>query len=272
MSRIISLILLTAIILIMITTVFQAAVSRQPFLRPLGIIFEFEAGLQKLITDSSSTLTDFWQGYFFLINTRQENVELKKVISASKAKLSPMREVSKANVRLRSLLNFKKNYAFPIKGAQIVSMDIMAWFKSVVIDLGGIDGIIPGMPVISGEGVVGRIVEVTPHFSRVLLITDYNSSAGALIQRSRSRGVLTGKSLPSLSLKYVLKHDDVALGDQVITSGLGGVFPKGLVLGTVEKVRKTDYGLFLEVEVTPAVNFNKLEEVMVIFREGLPFD
>jgi len=228
---------------------------------------EVVATLQNIVTGSASAVENFWRGYFYLVNTQEENKKLHQTMARFRAMNNSLREAGLANQRLKNLLNFQNSRKLPVLGCQVVAWDPKAWFKTIVIDRGEADGLKHGMPVVADTGVVGRIIELSPHYARVLLLIDYNSSIDTLVQRTRVRGVLTGKSAPTCELKYVLKHDDLVRGDVLVTSGMGGVFPKGLKLGYVARVRKVNHGLFLEVEVTPAVNFDKLEEVLVILKE-----
>jgi rod shape-determining protein MreC len=119
--------------------------------------------------------------------------------------------------------------------------------------------------VVTHRGVVGRITEVSSYTSKVLLITDMNSSVDALIQRTRARGVVEGRGSSLCELRYVAGSDDVSVGDLVVTSGLCGIFPKGLPIGTVKDVEKDSFGLFQQIELVPSVELNKLEEVSVLF-------
>ena len=105
----------------------------------------------------------------------------------------------------------------------------------------------------------------------MLLVIDYHSTVDAMVRRSRVRGTVAGRSEEKCDLKYVLKNDDLKEGDILVTSGLAGAFPRGLPLGTVTRVNKTKKGIFLEVEVLPTVDFNKLEEVLVVLTEQPPF-
>jgi rod shape-determining protein MreC len=127
------------------------------------------------------------------------------------------------------------------------------------------------MPVVSERGVVGRVVEVSSSYAKVLLLTDYSSSIPAMIQKNRLEGVLSGRSNDTLSLKYVEKTDDVASGDVVVTSGGDGVFPKGLPLGTISRVEKPGHDLHLVIDVMPMARFEHLEEVLVILTKPHPF-
>ena len=128
-----------------------------------------------------------------------------------------------------------------------------------------------GMPAVTAEGVVGRVVETSPRFAQILLAIDYNSAIDVFVQRSRVRGILAGRSERNCSLKYVLKNDDVVKGDVIVTSGMGGMFPRGLRLGAVTQVNSMSQDIFLEIEVAPQVNFHQLEEVLIILTEHAPF-
>jgi rod shape-determining protein MreC len=115
---------------------------------------------------------------------------------------------------------------------------------------------------------VGHVIEAAPRYATVLLLTDRRSAVDVLVQRTRSRGVAVGKSKRLLELRYVDRHDDIRVGDRIISSGLGEMYPKGLLIGTVTAVRSPHYGLFHEIDVQPAVDFLKLEEVLVVKSTG----
>jgi rod shape-determining protein MreC len=136
----------------------------------------------------------------------------------------------------------------------------------LTIDKGSRSGLRDGLPVVAARGVVGRIIKTAPNSSRVLLVTDASSNIAALVQRNRSRGVLQGSGA-KLILKYTLREADIATGDLLVTSGMGGVFPKGLSLGTVEIVERDELSLFQRIQVVPVVDFSHLEEVMVLMGE-----
>jgi len=121
-----------------------------------------------------------------------------------------------------------------------------------------------GLPAVNALGVVGQIIEVSGHQARLMLIIDRNSGADALVQRTRSRGIVKGTSRAECYLDYVLHADDVRVGDLVVSSGFDGVFPKGLLIGTVTAVDFKGGDFFKDVQITPAVDFDKLEEVLVI--------
>jgi len=203
------------------------------------------------------------------VGTRVENERLTAENRQLQAELDQVREIRLANERLRRLLDFEENIALPALPAQVISEDASSWFRTVAIDKGSRDGLREGLPVVVADGVVGRIIRVASAQSRVLLITDASSAAAALVQKSRTRGVCRGQG-EYLTLDFALRRENVEVGDRIVTSGTGGVFPKGLVLGSVAAVDREDYGLFQGVRVTPAVDFSRLEEVLVLLPEDLP--
>jgi rod shape-determining protein MreC len=137
----------------------------------------------------------------------------------------------------------------------------------VVIDKGQHDGLIEGLPVVVAEGVVGRIIKCAARQSRVMLITDASSAAAALVQSSRARAICRGEG-DGLSLEFLQQQEEIAIGDTIITSGTGGIFPKGLVLGRATNIKNSGYGLFQTVQIRPAVDFSRLEEVLVLQKDS----
>jgi len=152
--------------------------------------------------------------------------------------------------------------------AEVIASSPSAWFRTIVINKGHRDGLNKGMPVVTWEGVVGRVMRTSPGSSIILLIVDRNSSVDVLVQRTRARGIVEGDGASRCQLRYVPRTDDIQAGDRIITSGLGGIFPKGLSLGEAVMVEQKDYGLFHVVEVRPSADFSRLEEVMVILHPG----
>jgi rod shape-determining protein MreC len=148
--------------------------------------------------------------------------------------------------------------------ASVIGEDNAPWFRTVVIDRGEVDGLKEGMPVVTASGVVGQLVKVSMSSSRVLLLTDHASAIAAMVQRSRARGVVKGKGGNLCSLEFAVRDEDVKVGDMVTTSGIGRTFPKGLPIGEITMVRKGEYGMFQIIEIRPAVNISRLEEVLVL--------
>jgi rod shape-determining protein MreC len=215
---------------------------------------------------------EIWFGYFQLIGVREENENLKRLTERQGRQIVQLTEERTANERLRRLLNFKITTDGEYMGAKIVASDPGPWYKSMVVNVGLDDGVSVNAPVVTEAGVVGRVVELTSHFAKVLLITDPGSGIDSFVQRNRVHGLLSGHGKGQMSLDYVRKADDVRPGDLVVTSGLDGIFPTGLSIGSVTLVDKKSLGLFLEAQINPSVDLNSLEEVLVKLDKQLPVD
>ena len=231
-----------------------------------SLVVGITSPVQKAVWGIIGGVGSVWRGYFYLVGLEKENQALKRELQELKLQMNRYREAELANERLRALLNFKKSIPTPLLPAQIVAFDPSGWFQTILIDKGRNDGVVLDMAVVSAEGLVGRVIGVGKHHAKVLLILDGNSAVDAYIQSSRARGVLVGLGRELCLLKYVQRNEDVQVGDKVISSGMGGVFPKGLLVGTVQGVVRGSSGLFQRVEVEPAVNFSRLEEVMVVIQ------
>jgi rod shape-determining protein MreC len=229
---------------------------------------EIVSPFQRAYFATVRAVRDLAQNYIFLVHVREENEELRRQVVELERKNAELVEMAIANERLRRFLNFKENIPKPTLPAELIGEDASSWFRTITINKGNIDGVQKGMVVVSAAGLVGHIINTSRDVSKVLLITDYNSSVDAICQESRARGIVQGKGGDLCDLNYVSRREDVTLGNRVITSGLGGRFPKGLLVGTVTKVEKKSYGVFQQVDVTPAVDFRKLEEVFVILGMG----
>jgi rod shape-determining protein MreC len=220
-----------------------------------------QAGFDRII----KSVADTWGHYLYLVDTADENRQLKEQNRSLQAALTQSDEIRLENARLRLLLDFKEAQEIDTLPARVIAEDASSWFRTIMIDKGHEHGVSEGMPVVVAEGVVGRIVRSSPRYSRVLLITDASSAVASLLQENRARGVCRGQG-EQLVFDFVLRQEEVKVGDRVVTSGMGGVFPKGLVIGNVKSVDRQEFGLFQAIEVTPAVDFSHLEEVLVLLR------
>jgi len=227
---------------------------------------ELFSPFHKVIRGTVKVFEEVWFGYFYLVGLREENQRLKAVVSRLTMENARFREQLATHKRLKALLKFKQTLDEPAIAAQVVARDPTGWFKSIIIDKGQRAGVQLDMPVVNWQGVVGRVVDVSANYAKVLLIIDQNSALDCLLQRSRSRGMLKGGAREICKLDYISESSDVVVGDIVITSGLAGVYPKGLVVGKVIEVVNLPGALFKEVKVKPAVDFSRLEEVLVIVR------
>jgi len=220
--------------------------------------------LQQAIVRSAHRLSDLWHGYISLVQVRQDNLRLQRQVEELQGQLLHYQEAYLQQQRLRELLGFR-SLTFPqAVVAETIGIDPSPWSEVVTINKGSRDGIRKDIAVVTHQGLVGRTIEVAPHYATVLLVTDRRSAVDALIQRTRARGIVVGKSRRQCELRYVDLRADIQVGDTVVASGLGEVYPKGLLIGRVAAVYHRPHGLFQEVEVHPTVDLAKLEEVLVL--------
>ncbi len=180
------------------------------------------------------------------------------------AEVARLREVEEENRQLRALLDLP---AFPrYRGvvARVIGRDIRHWNQSILINRGGADGVKREAAVVSARGLVGKVIEVAPRLSRVLLIIDSASGVGGAIQSSRQTGIVEGTAAGGCLMKYLPRRIEISAGENVVTSGLGGVYPPGLLVGTITAVRPEKEGIYQNADLQPAVRFDRLEWVMVL--------
>ena len=224
--------------------------------------------VQKLANIVGGGLHQFF-GYFQNNRLlREENEILKESLENAEFWIQQMKELQEENKRLGLLLEYKTNHSgtYDLVIARVVGKDTENWNQMLILDQGSSAGLACDMAVIAPAGMVGRIVSVTPHTSEVLLIIDRESAIGARITETRfAPGMVSGTGQDDLLEMLRVEHDaEILPGQTVITSGYGSVFPKGLMLGTVEEVMIDTNGLTKRATIRPAVNFRLLEEVMVI--------
>lgn len=218
---------------------------------------------QMMVSASFAWSIDIWQVYFATVSAGEENSKLKRQLALTMALQNRCREIELENDRLRRFIDFNNASENTLIAAKVIGRDPSPWFQTIMINKGGADGLIKGLPVLVSEGIVGQTVSVSEKFSRVLLITDRNSSVDALVQSSRARGIVQGDNTDQCLFKYALRKDEIMPGDIIISSGLDQVFPKGLRIGEVLDVNKENSDLFQMILVKTFVDFDKLEEVLV---------
>lgn len=191
---------------------------------------------------------------------RAQNAELRK-------RNAELEEAALENERLRELVGFAESAGLKSKGAHVIGRPSSSWEGVAVLDVGTEDGVRPGMPVLAAEGLVGQVVESSRGSCRVRLLTDQRSGAAAMVQRTRATGIVHGSVEGVLTLDYVDRKTVPKTGDAVLTSGLGGVYPKGLVIGEVGQVDLRPSDLFPRIVIESHVPFASLEEVLVLLAE-----
>jgi len=232
------------------------------------MVLEVVLPLEGVFQESIRKVGESWKRYLLLVHAEKENQELRSEVNRLKNRINELREADLESRRLRRLMGLSEAVSLPMTAARVTGAERTSVFHVLYISKGTAHGIRPEMPVLTDIGVGGRIIDASWHASKVLLITDFNSNVDALVQRSRVQGILQGAGPEGCVLKYVPSSGDVQAGDEVITSGLVGIFPKGFLLGTVSRVEKEKTGLFQKIVVKPAVDPALLEEVMVLLAQG----
>jgi rod shape-determining protein MreC len=228
----------------------------------VSTITPFEKGLVRVQSGTS----DLWHNYFYLRGVRQENRELRDQIEQLQIEQVRMKQDADQAHRLQSLLGFKEQFIAKTLAAQVIGSSGSEQSRTVTIDRGSRDGIQTDMAVISATGVVGKVISViNKSTSQVLLINDQQSGVGTILEQSRLQGVLKGKSSGELVIDKIMVDEEVKPGDRVLTSGGDQIFPKGLIIGNVDKIEKGPE--FLQVTVRPTASLNRLEEVLVILKK-----
>ncbi len=213
---------------------------------------------------------ELWDGFIMLRGVAEENQKLRRELEYLKGQNDQLRESAAATERLTALLEFKKQANLSMVAAQVIGRDTGNWYRTILLNKGQSDGFKPDMGVVTPAGVVGRIVKTTAATSVVLLVTDPNNAIAGLIQRTRDEGIVEGTTQAQARLKYIPLLSNARPGDQVVTSGLVGGFPRGLAIGTITKIDKDEGALFQSAELTPDVDVGRVEEVLVIQSPNVP--
>lgn len=230
------------------------------FSRPFSLI---ATGVQNGFFQFSTGVRDTVSLYLNLVgintlnrNLRQENDELM-------ARISQMEELSKENERLRMLLQFRENSKMQLRGARVIGRDLVPEHNTISINKGTEDGIKSGMAVITTKGAVGYVFRPRAYSAHVMLITDRYAVVDGIVARSRTQGIVEGKSV-GCQMKYVEKTADIKEGDLVVTGGLDNIFPKGFPLAKVTRIERKNYSTSLKIDLEPVIAPKEIEEVFVI--------
>jgi len=219
--------------------------------------------ITRSIVHSENWFADGWHNYIWLRGVRKENEDLKDEIAQMKMQQIRLVEDASQAHRLQLLLGFKEQYISQTVPAQVISTTGSEFSRAIYIDKGSNDGIKTDMPVVTPEGIVGKVLRTFSNTSLVLLINDPTSGAGVILEQSRLQGILKGNANGTTVMHNVMSDEKVQPGEQILTSGGDRIFPKGLPVGTVATVGPGQ-DLFLNIRVRPAANLSQLEEVLVI--------
>ncbi len=228
---------------------------------PLGQVMAWPI---QALAGLTGSVRELWDGYVALQDVHEENHRLRRETELLREENNRLREFAVTAERLGALLQFKEQQRFESVGARVIGKDATNWYQAILLDKGESDGVEVEMGVVTPAGVVGRVVKTTLSTAVVLLLTDPNNAVAGLVQRTRDEGIVEGTSQRGVRIKHIPLLSGVREGDWIVTSGLVGGFPRGLPIGTVTKIEKEEGELFQVAEVDAAVNFAKLEEVLVI--------
>ena len=231
---------------------------------------ELSRPVADVLTQVTGRVTEATDYLYDLRDTQGENLRLQKQVSDLQRNLAEVEELRAENERLQALLALKDTRSFEtVAVARVVAISSYAGADQFIrINKGGNDGINKDMAVITLDGLVGKVVSVSPRTAKVMLITDPLSAVGSLSQRSRSAGITKGQGYGKTILAELTRESDVKKGDLIVTSGMGVIFPSGIPIARVTEVEKREVGLFHSAQLTTVVDFNRLEEVAVIRSTG----
>lgn len=233
----------------------------------LEVPLKFVASLQESVRET-------WDQYVALQHVAQENQALTHEVARLRGEINQLKEEHILAEEFERLITYQQAAPMQTVAARIIGRNVSNWYRAVIIDKGQQDGIGQEMGVITEAGVVGRVIRVNPRTAVVLLLTDPNVAVTGMIQKSRDEGIVQGTPQGAIHMKYLPPLSPVEAGDRVVTSGLAGDFPRGLQIGQIQTITKADTDLFQAAEITPIVNFAKLEGVLVLtaFQESIPVD
>ncbi len=252
-------------LLLMSLLLLSAGARERRRVDPLAaVVIEGMRPLQVTIAAGLHALASVWRSYLALVGMNAENERLRLRILELEQQAIRLAEVEETDKRLAELLRFRSALEGDTLAAQIIGRDPLPWSGTVTINKGEADGVRKNMAVLSPFGVVGQTMTTSRHAARVLLLTDHNSGIDAVVQRSRARGIVEGALDGGCVMKYVKRGEDVEVGDRIVTSGLDGIFPRGVIVGDVTHVTRGNRGLLQAADVKPSTPLDRIEEVLVV--------
>lgn len=221
--------------------------------------------LQQAATWTTRRLGGVWDNYIYLVNVQRDNQRLREELKWLRQENHRHLEASLQYQRLQRLLNFRDQTPLDVVAAEVIGRNSNSWTEIIYINRGTRDRVAKGLPVVTHDGLVGQVVHAAPTLSQVMLLTDFRSGVDALVQRTRASGVVAGRGRNVAELRFLPVGVDLQLGDRLISSGMGGVFPKGLIIGEVKDIHRNGRQT-QQVEIQPSVDFSHLEEVLVLVK------
>lgn len=225
---------------------------------------------QGVLARGADSIARWWRLYSEIGRLRTENTRLREEVERLSEAVARLREQAQATQRLERLLDFRKALPGRALGARVIGRETSQWFAVILVDRGAEDGVRRNDTVVAADGLVGRVLSVTATTSQVLLISDARSAVGVILQQSREAGVVDGQGQALLRLKYISRSREITPGEVIVTSGQAGLFPRGVPIGTVAALVREQGALYQEAQVRPAVNLDRLEEVLILIESRPP--
>ncbi|HBZ69141.1 MAG TPA: rod shape-determining protein MreC [Deltaproteobacteria bacterium] len=229
-----------------------------------GALLDVAVPLQAALSAPFDFVRGLFRRYVALTDLRTENEQLRSRVAQLEEENLQYREALIASERLERIDKMRGEIDLPMLPAEVASRELSPWYRSLLIDRGRANQVHAGMPALTEDGVVGLVTAASPHAARVMLLLDRQSAVDAMVQRSRARGIVRGLGAEELEFEFTAGSGDVEIGDTVITSGLGGVYPKGLRIGEIASLTAEGSHLQQRAKLRPAVDFGRLEELFVV--------
>jgi len=215
-----------------------------------------------------SAITGTVGSYTDLRNVREENATLRQQLDEVTQRLNETAEKASQLDKLRAELGLPVRPPYKTVAANVISRDVTVWFKRLTIDRGTLDGVAKNMPVATATGIIGRVISVGPNYAQVQVITDVNAGVGVMLQGSRTAGELKGLGTsPRCELRNIPSSEEVPMGESVVTTGLDRIYPKGLMVGTIERVEDNPNAPWHNLIVKPSAPVDRAEHVLVLLIE-----
>jgi len=235
---------------------------------PLSALLEAAAPIQRAVRWPIERARESWAEYVALVDIGRDNAELRARLVGLEEENLQLREALVESGNLRRVAAMRREFESELLPARVIGQDVSPYFRSLLLDRGRDDRVLSGMPVVSDRGLVGLVTATTPSAARAMLLVDRRAAVDAVIERSRALGIVRGVGTELLEFAYLVRGADVKVGDAVLTSGIGGVYPKGLRIGKVVSVRANAGDLVHTARVAPIVDFGQLETAFVALARG----
>jgi rod shape-determining protein MreC len=235
---------------------------------PLAALLEAAAPIQRAVGWPIERLGGGWDEYVALVDVGRDNATLRARIAALEDENLQLREALVESGNLERLAAMRNGFEVDLMPARVIGRDVSPYFRSLLLDRGRASGVLSGMPVVSDRGLVGLVTATTASAARTMLLVDRRAAVDAVVLRSRALGIVRGTGSAALEFSFLMRGADVKPGDVLLTSGVGGVYPKGLRIGVVEKVNAQKGALVHTARAAPAVDYGQLETAFALLARG----